>query len=125
MTYKNRVLEVESMKIDSDELSLMGSGYIDFNDETTDMNFNMVSGAKKSINRIPLLGYILTGGEEKPSISLKVQGNMYDPEISNTAFKEVVTYPFQVLKRTVLLPAHIVEQVQGDAGEPSEPPAKR
>jgi hypothetical protein len=39
---------------------------------------------------------------------------MHDPEISNTFAKELVTYPFKVLARTILLPVHLVQSVQRD-----------
>jgi hypothetical protein len=111
LKYKDGVIDIISLSIASDELDLKGTGILDLKKETTDMTFNMVSGAKKSVERIPLLGFILVGGDKNPSLSLKVEGNMHDPEISNTAAMDIVTYPWQLIKRTVLLPQHIANQV--------------
>ena len=109
--YRDGVIELLSLWIDSDELDLKGTGIIDLNNETTDMTFNLISGAKKSIQRIPLLGFILSGDEKNPTLSLHAGGDMHDPEISNTAAKEIVTYPWQLIKRTILLPVHIADQL--------------
>ena len=117
LKYRDGVIELLSLWIDSDELDLKGTGTIDLKNETTDMTFNMVSGAKKSIQRIPLLGFILSGDNKNPTLTLKVKGDMYDPEISNTAAMDIVTYPWQLIKRTILLPDHIAKQITKH-GEP-------
>jgi hypothetical protein len=44
------------MVIDSDELNIRGTGIIDLNRNTTDMTFNLVSGLRKSLGRIPVAG---------------------------------------------------------------------
>lgn len=99
---------------------MRGFGELNFNNNTTDMTFNLVTGAKKSISRIPLLGFILEGDEEKTAIALKVQGDMENPEVSDTAFEEVASYPFKVLARTLLLPVHLVQESQGQAADPED-----
>ena len=118
--YQDGEVDLESLHLNSDELVLNGSGVINLTDSTTDMTFNMATGVKKSIQRIPLLGYILAGDENRPTITLKVEGDLHDPEVSQTAFKEVVTYPFKILKRTVLLPDHMVKNVQGRRQKPAQ-----
>jgi hypothetical protein len=112
MSYKDKVVDLESLHIDSDELTVNGTGQIDLGHETTDMTFNVITGAKKSIQRIPLLGYVLAGGEKKPSITVTVKGDLHHPDISQSAFKEVVIYPFELIKRTILLPDHMVKKAQ-------------
>ena len=83
------------------------------------MTFNLITGTKKSVGRIPLLGYVLSGDKKRPSITLTVKGSLHDPKISHTAFKEVATYPFQLLKRTIILPGHLVQKVQKETADES------
>jgi hypothetical protein len=117
--YQNNVVDLESLHIDSDELMVNGSGTVDLGQQTTDMTFNVITGAKTSIQRIPLLGYILAGGENKPSITVTVKGDVHHPDVKQTAFKEVVTYPFELIKRTILLPDHMVKKAK--AGKDQTP----
>lgn len=111
------VLKLESMHLNSDELILNGVGTLDFGAQTSDMTFNVVTGLKKNIEKIPLLGYILAGNERRPSITVRVEGNLHDPKVSQTAFKKVVTYPFAVIKRSLLLPVHLTKKLKGDEAE--------
>ena len=110
--YNKGIVKLKSLHIDSEELDLRGEGEANFNDDTVDMTFNLITGAKKSVERVPLLGYVLSGDKKSPSITLTVKGNLQDPEVKNTAFKEVTTYPFQVLKNTVTLPGHLVKKTK-------------
>ena len=78
------------------------------------------SRAKKSIDRIPLLGYILAGGEDQHSMILEVKGNLYDPEVTTSTTQDVVTYPLKLIQRTILLPVHVAGQVQ-ESSEKGQP----
>ncbi|GMR06558.1 MAG: hypothetical protein BMS9Abin25_1159 [Gammaproteobacteria bacterium] len=106
------VVNIKSLNVDSKELDMRGEGKVNPKENTIDMVFNLITGAKKSVGRIPLLGYVLSGDEKRPSITLTLTGDMDDPKIKNTAFKEVATYPFQVLKRTVILPGQLLKKGQ-------------
>lgn len=109
--YGKGVLDIKSLTIDSSALDLRGEGSADFNNDTISMKFNLITGAGKNTRRIPLLGYVLSGDKSSPSITVTVNGDLQDPTVKNTAFKEVTTYPFQVLKNTVTLPSHLVKKV--------------
>jgi hypothetical protein len=64
--------------------------------------------------QLVLTGYIdgVQSGDKKwPSITLTVKGDLHNPKISHTAFKQVATYPLQLLKNTVVLPGHLVKKV--------------
>jgi hypothetical protein len=109
--YHDRMLDLRALVLESDELSIVGAGWLNLEEETTDLIFNLDSGVKKSIGRIPLVGYVLTGGKDDSSLTLEVKGDLYDPKVSNSAAKDVVTYPLQLVKRTLLLPVHVVDEV--------------
>lgn len=120
------LIKLKSAELDSKELDIRGEGNANINDDTIDITLNLITGAKKHIGRIPLLGYILSGGEKKASITITVKGDLKDPQIAHTAFKEVASYPLQLLKRTIILPDHLVKKVRKETSgeeknDPSEP----
>jgi len=120
MKYQDRLIKLKSVHLDSKEIDVRGEGKVNLNDDTIDITLNLITGAKKNLSHIPLLGYILSGKEKKPSITLTVKGDMHNPEINHTAFREVATYPLQLLKRTVILPAHLVNKVRGNSDDNSQ-----
>ena len=122
MHYDAGVMDLGSVLIDSKELTVRGRGMIDLNANTTDMTFLLITGAKKSVTRIPILGFILEGEEEKTAVRLKVQGDLNDPQISDTAFKELVSYPFKVIARTFTWPAHLARKNKRPATEDANEP---
>ncbi len=105
---KEGVARFSSLSLESPEISMAGKGWIDFPVKKIDMDLNMITRAKQNVNKIPLVGYILVGKEKRPSITVKVTGDLYDPKVQYSAFKEVVTEPFYMLYRTLALPAYLV-----------------
>jgi hypothetical protein len=111
--YEHGVVELQAMVIDSSELDIRGTGIIDLNNNTTDMTFNLISGLRKSVGRIPVIGLLLVGDNKQPTITLKVSGDLENPTVSNSAAKDLVAYPWQLIQNTISLPRHISNQLQG------------
>jgi hypothetical protein len=127
MTVKDGLASCESLDIDSPELSLTGSGWVDFSEKQVGMEFNLITQAKANLQKIPLIGYILAGKEKQPSITVKVTGDLMDPKVESEMFKEVATIPFSILYRTLALPAHLASPLfdsdeggKGDEGMEGE-----
>ncbi len=108
LTVKDGLANCESLNIDSPELSLTGGGWVDLSEKQIGMEFNLITQAKENLRKIPLIGYILAGKKKQPSITVKVTGDLLNPEVESEMFKEVVTIPFSILYRTLALPAHLV-----------------
>ena len=118
MTVKDGMANCESLNIDSPELSLTGSGWVDFSEKLIGMEFNLITQAKANLQKIPLIGYILAGKKKQPSITVTVTGDLMDPKVESEMFKEVATIPFSILYRTLALPAHLVSPLfDSDEGE--------
>jgi AsmA-like C-terminal region/Protein of unknown function len=119
----NGVATIESMLVESPELSITGKGLIDFPEKTIDMDLNLITQSNKNMRKIPLVGYILAGKKKHPSITVKVSGDLTNPAVEHKTFKEVATIPFSILYRTLALPAHLVsplledEEIQQDGIE--------
>jgi hypothetical protein len=119
VNYQQGMIKLKSIDVDSKEINIRGEGYLDLNNDTVDITLNLITGLKKSIGRVPLLGYVLSGNKKKPSITLTVKGDLHDPTVSHTAFREVATYPWELLKNTVTLPSHLVDKVRRNTDDDS------
>lgn len=117
MKVKDALAVVESVHVDSPELTIVGTGWVDIAGKSIEMDLNLITQSKRNINKIPLVGYILAGKEKNPSIAVKVFGDLLDPEVEHQVFQEVVTVPFGILYRTLALPAHIVSPLFGPDDE--------
>jgi hypothetical protein len=133
MTFKNKVGTFESLDIKGPEFQVTGNGGMDFSERLIDMDIAIKTQAGRNVGKIPLLGYVLAGKDEDSSTSLKVSGDFDNPEVSNSLARDIVTYPIDVLYRTLKLPFHITEKVSGqqskeraeaDAGFAEEPTEK-
>lgn len=117
MRVKDGVATCETLRIQSPELSMAGTGWVDFPEKEIAMDFNLITQTKKNIQKIPLIGYIFAGKEKQPSITVKVTGDMMNPEVESGVFREVATIPFSMLYRTLALPAHLVSPMFSDDDE--------
>lgn len=114
MTVTNGVAEFETLEVISPELTMAGNGKIDFSKNVIAVYLNLITGAKASLGKIPLIGYVITDKEKKPSITLKISGDLQDPKVENSIFRKVVTWPVSVLYRTLKLPLHLLESIKGE-----------
>ena len=76
------------------------------------------------MGKIPLIGYVLAGEYEDASLSLKISGELDDPEVSNSLVKDIVVYPVEILLRTLKLPIHFAEKFDDEPEEESGESAK-
>ncbi len=111
MAVEEGMAVIESFEMDSPELDIAGSGWVDFPQKQIDMDFNLFTQARTNVKKIPLAGYILAGREKRPSVTLKVSGDLYDPRVENSLLKQAVTLPLAVLLRTLALPIHLVDNM--------------
>lgn len=121
------VATFETLGLDSSEMTIRGTGWIDVKKQILDMDWNLITAAKKNVSKIPLMGYILVGEKKQPSIAVKLSGGLFDPKVEYSAFEEVASLPFQILYRTLALPAHLFSPVFGvdDEDDPQENGWKR
>lgn len=117
MKVKKGLATVESMHLESPELNMAGTGWINFPERKVGMDFNLITQTKKNIQKIPLIGYVFAGDKKQPSITVQVSGDLMDPEVESEVFREIVTSPFSILYRTLALPAHLVSPMFTDEEE--------
>lgn len=113
LSVKEGVVTFRSMVLESPEITMKGTGWIDANKETIAMDLNLITQAKKNVNKIPLVGYVLVGTEKHPSITVKISGSIFDPKVEHSAYTEMAAKPFFMLYRTLALPLYLVAPVFG------------
>lgn len=114
MKVKENVATIESLDVDSPALSIAGKGSIDFSQKTIDMVMNLITSAKENINKIPLVGFVLVGDEKKPSITMKISGDLMDPEVTNSMYRNIAKTPFSMLYRTLKLPSRLIQSIDNE-----------
>jgi len=119
--YKNKLASFESIDVISPELHTTGKGKIDFSKNQIDMDIQLKTQASKNIGKIPVVGYMLTGKDEDESLAVKLEGRLDDPEVNYSLIKEIVTYPVDILRRTLKLPFNLVEKMGPQSKETDVP----
>ncbi len=116
---KDGLAQLETLLAKSPVFTLAGKGWVDLNKKILDIDANIITKAGANISHIPLAGFILAGDEKRPSITLKISGDLTDPKVTTSAFKKVTTMPFAILYRTLTLPAHLIRSM-GNGEETEE-----
>jgi hypothetical protein len=120
ITIKGGMGTFDTLELESPEITMLGAGWIDFVRKKIGMDLNLITRAKHNINKIPLVGYILVGKEKRPSITVKVSGDLSNPEVEHSIFQEVATQPFSMVFRTLALPGYLASRIFGFEPENDE-----
>jgi hypothetical protein len=107
--YDNGLVSVDGLNVDSHEIDIIGSGTVDYINSTIDMQLNLITDAGENISKIPLVGYILVGERGDVTTTLKIEGDLENPKVTNDIAENIVISPFKMLMRTITLPLKILE----------------
>ncbi len=98
-----RILTFDSILIEGKSATISGDGVFDI--DTQEINVDLAIQTAKSVGKLvgslPLVGYILTGDNKSVmTVGLHVSGTFDEPIVRNTAVKDILLLPFNMLKRT-------------------------
>ncbi len=120
--YKQGIATIKSLEVDSPEMDMRGTGTIDPINQQVNLDVNMITQAGKNMSKIPIIGYILAGEEERPTLTFHVTGDLLDPTVESTAFEEIITTPFDMVLRTLVTPIKWAQKLfQQDTVDEPEP----
>jgi hypothetical protein len=111
-SYQNKNITILDASLSAKELKLYGNGILNFPNNQIDMKLSLKTDLGSKLSQIPIVGYLLFGEDGSVSTTLTIDGKLDDPTVSNAVAKDIVVAPFQLLKRTLLLPAHLIEQIE-------------
>jgi len=105
--YKDDVLNVSDIYLDSKEIDILGRGNASFKHDTVDLKLNLKTDLGSSLSKVPLVGYILLD-KDSISTSLSVKGKLSNPEVRSLIAQEIIIAPLNIIKRTLLLPRYLL-----------------
>ncbi len=110
--YSDNKTVFKSIDVASPVLQAAGTGWIDMSTRQIDMDIQLTSEAGKNMRKIPIVGYVVAGKSEDTSVTLKIKGDLDNPEVSNSVLKEIVTMPVDMLFRVLNLPIHLLQKME-------------
>ena len=123
LKYSDDRVVFETIDVDSPVVQAAGKGWMDMSNRTIDMDIQLTSQAGMNLRKIPIVGYVVAGKSEDTSVTLKIAGDLDNPEVSNSILKEIVTMPIDMLYRTLNLPFHLVNKLGPFTDDDSSAPA--
>jgi len=100
----------DTIYVKGDTATIVGKGTL--NIKTKKLNIEMavqtVRKLGKIVGSLPVLGYILMGEDNSVTFGLKLTGTLDNPKVGMSAAKEILSLPFDLIKRTLQSPAHII-----------------
>ncbi|AKF24694.1 hypothetical protein YH65_04305 [Sulfurovum lithotrophicum] len=106
---KDKVI-FDTVYVKGDTATIVGKGTLDIKTKKLNIKLAVQTVRKlgKIIGSLPLLGYILMGKDNSVTIGLTIKGTLDDPKVNYSAAKEILSLPFDLIKRTLQSPAHII-----------------
>lgn len=102
--YDSGVVSVDNFTINSREIKILGEGHANLKDETLQATLTLKSDLGSKLSKLPMVGYIIFGDDGSISTTVTVSGKIENPTVETAIAKEIVTAPFNILKRTLVYP---------------------
>lgn len=112
-TYKDNKIYFETIRFNSPEMKIVGTGITDYPNNAIDMNMTFKTDLGTTVSKIPLVGYLLLGKDGSIATAFKVTGKLDDPTVKTQTVQDVVTAPFHIIKRALTLPFWIFSSDRG------------
>lgn len=103
-TFHNHQLHIDNFTLNSPELKMLGEGKMNFKEDSIAGTLTLKSDLGSKLGRVPMVGYILFGNDGSLSTTVNIKGKLSDPTIDTAIAKEIITAPFNILKRTITYP---------------------
>jgi len=103
---KDDVINFKNIYLDSKEIDIVGRGTTNIQKNKIDLMLNLKSNLGSSVNKIPVVGYILLG-DDTISTSLSITGKLSDPTVKSLIAKDIIVAPINIIKRALKSPFHM------------------
>jgi hypothetical protein len=100
----------DSIYIKGDSATIVGKGELDLEKKTinVELAIQVARELGKALGRIPLVGYILVGKDQSLTVGLQITGTLDKPNVSVSAAKDILSYPLELIKRTIESPGQLL-----------------
>lgn len=103
-TFRHHQLTIDNFTLNSPELKMLGEGKMNFKEDSIAGTLTLKSDLGSKLGRVPMVGYILFGNDGSLSTTVNIKGKLSDPTVETAIAKEIITAPFNILKRTIIYP---------------------
>ena len=109
MVKRSKVI-FDSIYIKGDSATIVGKGELDLEKKTinVELAIQVARELGKALGSIPLVGYILVGKDKSITVGLQITGSLDKPEVSVSAAKDILSYPLELIKRTIESPGQLL-----------------
>ena len=100
----------DSIYIKGDSATIVGKGELDLKKKTinVELAIQVARELGEALGNIPLVGYILVGKDKSLTVGLQITGSLDKPEVSISAAKDILSYPLELIKRTIESPGRLL-----------------
>ena len=111
MVKKDKIL-FDSIYIKGTSATIAGTGEIDLKNETIQLNLAIQTARElgKIVGSLPVVGYIITGGDKSITFGLEITGTLDNPKVKTSAGGDILSLPMKILKRAIESPEHIINK---------------
>ena len=111
MIKKNKII-FDSIYIKGTSATIAGTGEIDLLQKTIKLDLAIQTARElgKLVGSVPLVGYIITGGDKSMTFGLEVTGALDNPKVSTSAGGDILALPLKILKRAIESPGYILNK---------------
>lgn len=102
--YDKEILNVDNFTLNSPEIKILGEGHANIKTQTILGTLTLKTDLGAKLSKVPMVGYILFGEDGSISTTVTINGKLDDPKVETAIAKEIVTAPFNILKRTLVYP---------------------
>jgi hypothetical protein len=105
-TLKGEELRLGSILLEGKSATVAGKGIVDLKSKALDIELAVQTAREmgKTLGEIPVVGYILFGKDKSLTAGVKITGTLERPKVRTNPVGEVLLYPLQLLKRTLMAP---------------------
>ena len=100
----------DSIYIKGNSATIVGKGELDLKKNTINIELGVQVARElgKVVGSIPLVGYILIGKDKSITVGLQITGSLDKPEVNVSAAKDILSYPLDLIKRTIEAPKQLL-----------------
>lgn len=110
LAFRDGIVSTKDLFVDSDAMNISVVGKADLIKEEIDLSIGVqpLQTVDKVVNRIPIVGWILTGKDKNVISSyFEAKGSWNDPQVSAVPVKSLARGVFDIFKRVFQLPAKL------------------
>jgi len=107
---KKEKIVFDSIYIKGTSATIAGMGEIDLEKKTIRLDLAIQTARElgKLVGSLPVVGYIITGGDKSMTFGLQIRGSLDKPEVKTSATKDILSLPLKILQRALEAPEQII-----------------